>query len=178
MTSGLVAWKIRGTLFEGPEIVVTTPVERYAGGPDSGAGCAGCSHKLVMSIMFPAEAQSSQTACPRLHSHSTQSPDLSLETTGSKACILSIPGHPLQSSHVTHRLLAFQNKQELSVTSVPSPACHLSSHGTSVFRFSGSPTLPKHLAVPKPQLFPIPCLIIEPFKVCIVVGLLAGNDTR
>lgn len=94
MTSGLVAWKIRGTLFEGPEIVVTTSVERYAGGPDSGAGCAGCSHKLVMSIMFPAEAQSSQTACPRLHSHSTQSPDLSLETTGSKACILSIPGHP------------------------------------------------------------------------------------
>lgn len=31
MTSGLVAWKIRGTLFEGPGIVVTTPVERYAG---------------------------------------------------------------------------------------------------------------------------------------------------
>lgn len=106
MTSGLVAWKIRGTLFEGPEIVVTTPVESTQG-PDSGAGCAGFSHTLVMSIMFPAEAQSSQTACPRLHSRSTQSPDLSLEMTGSKACILSIPGHLLQSSHVTHQLLAF-----------------------------------------------------------------------
>lgn len=38
---------------------------------------------------------------------------------GSKAYILPIPDHPLQSSHRTHRPLAFQNKQELSVTSIP-----------------------------------------------------------
>lgn len=126
--------------------------------------------------MFPVEAQSSPTACPRLHSPRMQSPDLSLEMIGSKAYILPIPGHPLQSSQGTHRPLTFQNKQERSVVSILSQACHLCSCETSVFQFL------VHQAYLRTWLslsldIPHPPPNNSNFKVCAAAaGLLVRNE--
>lgn len=127
--------------------------------------------------MFSIAAHSSQTVCLRSHSPSTQSPDLNLEMIRSKAYILSIPGHPLQSSHITHRPLTFQNKQESSVVSILSPACHLCSRETSIFRFLVHQ--PYLRTWPSLSLnFPHPPPNNSNFKVCTsAAGMLVRNDS-
>lgn len=132
---------------------------------------AGLSYKPLISVMCSVEAQSSRTACPRSHSPSRQSPGLNLGAIGSKAYILSILGHPLQSSHITHRPLTFQNKQGHSVDSILSRACPLCSCETSVFRFSvHQPHLSLSLTSPHPPPNN------SNLKVCAVAGLQVRND--
>jgi hypothetical protein len=150
--------QLRGTLFQDPETVMTTPVER-----DSWAWLwrwqgwlAGFSYEPLISKMFSVEAQSSQTACPRSHSPPMQSPDLSLEMIESKAYILSIPGHP--PAEFPHNTQAPRfPKQTGAVCSLHSFA-GLSSVLLWDQRFPvlGPSTLPENLAVPKPRHPPSP----------------------